>query len=156
MHQIIFYVDRQGKSSLLDYIAELENSKSKDSRIKLTKIREYVKALSENGTYLPEKYAKHLDGEIWELRPIDDRILFAGWVDGAFVLLHSFVKKSQKTPKREIEQAKRELADFKEREGKARIIRRAVSLYGMKNLTRSISRRKKSRKAICALRSSRS
>ena len=71
MHQIIFYVDRQGKSSLLDYIAELENSKSKDSRIKLTKIREYVKALSENGTYLPEKYAKHLDGEIWELRPID-------------------------------------------------------------------------------------
>ncbi len=119
LHQIIFYVDRQGKSSLLDYIAELENSKSKDSRIKLTKIREYVKALSENGTYLPEKYAKHLDGEIWELRPIDDRILFAGWVDGAFVLLHSFVKKSQKTPKREIEQAKRELADFKEREGKA-------------------------------------
>ena len=95
MHQIIFYVDRQGKSSLLDYIAELENSKSKDSRIKLTKIREYVKALSENGTYLPEKYAKHLDGEIWELRPIDDRILFAGWVDGAFVLLHSFVKKSR-------------------------------------------------------------
>lgn len=119
MHQIIFYVDRQGKSSLLDYIAELENSKSKDSQIKLTKIREYVKALSENGTYLSEKYAKHLDGEIWELRPIDDRILFAGWVDGAFVLLHSFVKKSQKTPKREIEQAKRELADFKEREGKA-------------------------------------
>ena len=119
LHQIIFYVDRQGKSSLLDYIAELENSKSKDSRIKLTKIREYVKALSENGAYLPEKYAKHLDGEIWELRPIDDRILFAGWVDGAFVLLHSFVKKSQKTPKREIEQAKRELADFKEREGKA-------------------------------------
>ena len=95
---LCFYVDRQGKSSLLDYIAELENSKSKDSRIKLTKIREYVKALSENGTYLPEKYAKHLDGEIWELRPIDDRILFAGWVDGAFVLLHSFVKKSQKTP----------------------------------------------------------
>lgn len=54
LHQIIFYVDRQGKSSLLDYIAELENSKSKDSRIKLTKIREYVKALSENGTYLPK------------------------------------------------------------------------------------------------------
>nr|DAR73153.1 MAG TPA: hypothetical protein [Caudoviricetes sp.] len=119
MHQIIFYVDRQGKSSLLDYIAELEKSKSKDSRIKLTKIREYVKALSINGTFLPETYVKHLDGEIWELRPIDNRILFAAWVDGAFVLLHSFVKKTQKTPKREIDQAKRELADFKEREGKA-------------------------------------
>lgn len=119
MHEIIFYVDRQGKSSLLDYIAELEAGKSKDSRIKLTKIREYVRALAINGTYLPETYVKHLDGEIWELRPINDRILFAGWVDGAFVLLHSFVKKTQKTPKREIDQAKRELADFREREGKA-------------------------------------
>jgi phage-related protein len=119
MYKIVFYVDRQGKSTLLDYIAELEASKSKDSRIKLTKIREYVKALAINGTYLPENYVKHLDGEIWELRPINDRILFAGWSDGAFVLLHSFVKKSQKTPQREIERAKRELADFKEREGKA-------------------------------------
>ncbi len=114
MHKIIFYADRKGKSPLMEYINELGASKSKDSRIKLTKIREYVKALAVNGTYLPDKYAKHLDGEIWELRPINDRILFAGWVDGAFVLLHSFVKK---TPKREIEQAKRELADFKEREG---------------------------------------
>ena len=118
MHQIIFYVDRQGRSPLLDYFAELETSKSKDSRIKLNKIREYVKALAINGTYLPEKYAKHLDGKIWELRPIHDRILFAGWTNGAFVLLHSFVKKTQKTPKREIEQAKRELLDFKAREGK--------------------------------------
>ena len=76
-----------------------------------------MNALSVNGTYLPDKYVKHLDGEIWELRPLNDRILFAGWVNGAFVLLHSFVKKTQKTPKREIEQAKRELNDFKEREG---------------------------------------
>ncbi len=119
MHQIIFYVDRQGRSALLDYIADLEASKSKNSRIKLNKIREYVKALSINGTYLPEKYVKHLEGEIWELRPLNDRVLFAGWIDGAFVLLHSFIKKSQKTPKREIEQAKRELLDFKVREGKA-------------------------------------
>lgn len=119
MHKIIFYADRKGKSPLMEYINELEASKSKNSRIKLTKIREYVKALAVNGTYLPDNYAKHLDGEIWELRPINDRILFAGWLDGAFVLLHSFVKKTQKTPKREIEQAKRELADFKEREGKA-------------------------------------
>lgn len=119
MHKIIFYVDRKGNSPLLRYINELETSKSKDSRIKLTKIREYVKALAVNGTYLPDRYVKHLEGEIWELRPINDRILFAGWANGAFVLLHSFVKKTQKTPKREIEQAKRELADFKEREERA-------------------------------------
>jgi phage-related protein len=118
LHEIIIYVDRHGKSTLLDYITELELGKGKDSRIKLNKIREYVKALSVNGTYLPETYVKHLEGEIWELRPISDRILFAGWVNGAFILLHCFVKKTQRTPKREIEQARREFSDFMEREGK--------------------------------------
>lgn len=118
MHKIVFYVDRRGKSQLLDYIQELEKSKSKDGRIKLTKIREYVKILSLNGAYVPDKFAKRLEGEIWELRPLDDRILFAAWAGDAFVLLHSFVKKTQKTPRREIEQAKRELADFYEREGR--------------------------------------
>ena len=117
-YEIVFYVDRNGRSQLLDYISELERKGDKDSRINLLKIREYVKALSENGTRLPENYVKHLDGEIWELRPIRNRVLFAGWLNGSFVLLHSFVKKTQKTPKREIEQAKRELDDFKEREGR--------------------------------------
>ncbi|WP_442857321.1 type II toxin-antitoxin system RelE/ParE family toxin [Butyrivibrio sp. TB] len=31
------------------------------------------------------------------------------------MLLHQFVKKTQKTPKREIDQAKRELTDYLER-----------------------------------------
>ena len=55
------------------------------------------------------------EDEIWELRPLRDRILFVAWVDGSFVLLHHFVKKTQKTPRREIEKAKRELKDLKER-----------------------------------------
>lgn len=58
---------------------------------------------------------RHLDGDILELRPIRDRILFAGVCGDAFVLLHSFVKKSQKTPPHEIEQAKREQKDFIDR-----------------------------------------
>lgn len=75
----------------------------------------YIKALQESGTRLPETYCKHLDGEIWELRPIRDRILFAAWMGDSFVLLHSFMKQTQKTPKRELDQARRELDDFKER-----------------------------------------
>ena len=115
MHTIIFYKDSKGVSPVADYINELESRADKDSRIKLNKIRDYVKALSINGTLLPETYCKHLDGDIWELRPIKDRILFAAFIDGAFVLLHVFMKQTQKTPRREIEKAKRELADFKER-----------------------------------------
>ena len=92
--------------------------KSKDCRINFNKINDYIQALSVYGTEnLTENYVKHLDGDIWELRPIRDRILFAGVVGGRYVLLHYFLKQTQKTPSREIEKAKRELADFKERSG---------------------------------------
>ena len=110
MHEIIFYEDSSGRKPVREYMRELEKSKSKDSRIKLNKINDYIQALNEN-------YVKHLDGEIWELRPIRDRILFAGVVGGRYVLLHQFMKRTQKTPAREIEKAKRELADFRERSG---------------------------------------
>ncbi|MDR2179305.1 MAG: type II toxin-antitoxin system RelE/ParE family toxin [Synergistaceae bacterium] len=40
---------------------------------------------------------------------------FAAYTGDKFVLLHHFMKKTQKTPPREIEQAKRELDDIKER-----------------------------------------
>ena len=116
MREIIFYADRHGHSPVLEDMQELGKNKGKDSRIKLNKINDYIQALSVYGTeQLTENYVKHLDGDIWELRPLRDRILFAGVVNGRYVLLHQFVKKTQKTPPREIEQAKRELADFKER-----------------------------------------
>lgn len=118
MHEIILYEDRSGRNPVREYMRELEKSKSKDSRIKLRKINDYIQALSVYGAAeLSENYVKHLDGEIWELRPIRDRILFAGVVGSRYVLLHQFVKRTQKTPAREIEKAKRELADFKERSG---------------------------------------
>ena len=118
LHEILFYRDNKGRQPVLDYLQELSRNKSKDSRIKLNKISDYIQALSVYGTeQLTENYVKHLDGEIWELRPIRDRILFAGVIGGRYVLLHQFMKQSQKTPVREIEQAKRELADFKKRSG---------------------------------------
>jgi len=60
-------------------------------------------------------YVKHLEGELWELRPVRDRIFFVAWLDGGFVLLHHFMKQTQKTPAHEIARAKRELTDLKER-----------------------------------------
>ncbi len=117
MHEIIFYEDSKGNKPVLEYIRQLANTNGKDSRIKLKKIQEYIVVLQTYGATMGEPYMKHLDGDIWELRPISDRILFAGLVNGKFVLLHQFVKKTQKTPPREIEQAKRELDDFRERSG---------------------------------------
>lgn len=115
MHKVYFYKDKNGSEPVLEYISKLAQKNDKDSRIKLNKIRDYIKILSENGTQAGEPFIKHLDGEIWELRPLRDRILFVAWINGSYILLHQFVKKTQKTPKREIEKAKRELTDIKER-----------------------------------------
>lgn len=114
MYKVRFYKTRDGREPIAEYIAELANKDDKDSRIKLKKIREYIKVLSEYGTQAGEPYIKHLDGEIWELRPLRDRILFVSWINGSYVLLHHFMKKTTKTPAREIEKAKRELADLRE------------------------------------------
>lgn len=69
----------------------------------------------EHGTAAGESYVKHLDGEIWELRPLRDRILFFAWDGKSFILLSHFMKSTQKTPKSEIEKAKRLMKDFRER-----------------------------------------
>ena len=70
------------------------------------------------GLNLREPYIKKLDHEIWELRPLRDRILFASWCNNKFILLSIFMKQTQKTPQREIEKAKRLLKDYKERNDK--------------------------------------
>ena len=115
MYKIHFYKDRNGNEPVLEYLRQISARQDKDSRIKANKINDYIEALAQYGTLAGVPYIKHLDGEIWELRPLRDRILFVAWHNGSFVLLHPFMKKTQKTPAREIKKAKRELADMIER-----------------------------------------
>jgi phage-related protein len=117
MFEIEIYEDAKGKSPIADFLDALnEKAKtSKNERIRLKKIVEYLELLKNYGTRAGVPATKHLDGEIWELRPTMDRILFAYWKDNKYVLLHHFVKKTNKTPKREIEKAKYILIDFLER-----------------------------------------
>ena len=72
MYRVYFYCDKHGQRPIADCIAKLALKGDKDSRIKLNKIRDYIKALSLYGTQAGEPYMKHLDGDIWELRPIRD------------------------------------------------------------------------------------
>lgn len=69
------------------------------------------------GTRIGEPVTKYLDNNIWELRPLSNRILYAYWKNNKFVLLHHFIKKTQKTPKKELERAKRNLKSYLERYG---------------------------------------
>ncbi len=115
MHNIIIYEDKNGESEIEKYLHGLSIKNDKDSRIKYNKIIAYVRILKKNGLNIGEPFIKHLDAEIWELRPIRDRILFASLYNNKFILLNVFVKKSQKTPRSEIEKAKRLLEDYKKR-----------------------------------------
>ncbi len=86
MYEIYFYRDKNGKEPVKDYIAGLAAKKDKNSRIKLNKIMDYLKTLSEYGTRAGEPYIKHI-----------------------------FMKQTQKTPQREIERAKRNFIDYQGR-----------------------------------------
>ncbi len=115
MYSIRFYKDKDGREPLKEYLKELGAKSDKNSRINFNKIRDYIKILSEYGTRAGEPYVKHLDGEIWELRPLRNRILFFAYDGKQYILLSHFIKKTQKTPKREIEKAKNLINDYAER-----------------------------------------
>jgi len=117
MYEVIFYQDKNGNEPIKEYIYQLSQMQhSKDARIKLKKIFEYIGQLKTYGLSAGKPAIDHITGtDLYELRPTSDRIFFAYWKDDTFVLLHHFVKKTQKTPPREIAQAQRNLKDFLER-----------------------------------------
>lgn len=115
---VVYYENKQGESEIEEYITSLSEKEDKDSRINANKIAEYIFRLQQYGTRIGKPTIDKIEGtELWELRPLRNRIFFAYWKDNMFVLLHHFVKKTNKTPRREIEQAERNLKDWKERFG---------------------------------------
>jgi phage-related protein len=94
MYDVIFYSDSKGNEPIADFIYELrqKSSTNKDARINFNKIIAYINLLSKNGTRIGEPVTKYLDGDIWELRPLDNRILYAYYKDNTFILLHHFIK----------------------------------------------------------------
>jgi phage-related protein len=119
VYEVKFYRDKNGKSEIVEYLDELKErgETSKNERVNRDKILAYIGALERYGTRIGTPIAKHIGDSLWELRPLANRIFFFYWKDNKFVLLHHFIKKSQKTPPREIEQAWAKLKDFLERHG---------------------------------------
>jgi phage-related protein len=117
MFDILFYKDRHGHQPIQELLDEYSDKArtSKDARIQRDKILAAFLALKKYGTRVGEPTVKHIDGTLWELRPLAHRVLFFHWRGNKFVLLHHFIKKTQKTPAREIEQARRNMRDFLER-----------------------------------------
>lgn len=108
-----FLKTKSGENEVQNYIKKLQNNNNKTDRIKLNKIIAYMRMLEEKGLALGEPYIKHISGNIWEMRPLRDRILFATLENNKFIILNQFIKMTQKTPRREIEKAKRILENYK-------------------------------------------
>ncbi len=114
MYKIEFYENANGESEVWDFLEALrvKSANSKDARIQYNQIVFYIDLLSKNGTQLPQNITKHIEEDIWELRPGNNRVFYFYYDQTQYVLLHHFRKKSQKTPKREITRAKAERDDY--------------------------------------------
>lgn len=114
MYKIEFYENKRGESEVWDFLEALreKSQSSKDARIQYNQIIFYIDLLAKNGTNLPVNITKHLEEDIWELRPGNNRVFYFYYDESQYVLLHYFRKKSQKTPKREITRAKAERDDY--------------------------------------------
>jgi phage-related protein len=115
MRKIIFYTTQSGKCPIADFLDSLNAKQAK----KVT----WVLNLIENKHRVPIEYFKKLTGTsgIWETRVQSGSDIFRllGFIDlGMLVVLtNGFVKKSQKTPKKEIEIAENRKSDYLRRKG---------------------------------------
>ena len=114
MYTVEFYEARDGQCPVWEFLEDLriKSASNKDARIQHKQASLYIELLQQNGTRLNDNITKHLEDGIWELRPGNNRVFYFFYENNTFVLLHQFRKKSQKTPKREIEKAKSERIDY--------------------------------------------
>jgi len=110
--KIKFYTKKNGKSPVLEFIKKLDYK----TRLKVFWTFELIK----NENNVSTKYFKKLKGtsEIWEIRVKQNKnaYRFLGFVyRNIFIILnHAFVKKTKKTPTKEIGVAKKRKEEFYE------------------------------------------
>lgn len=111
-YEVIFYEKTNGECPVEDFL----NAQSHKMRAKIIGLLEI---LEEKGNLLREPYSKHLEDGIFEIRckvgSDITRILYFFYYDGKIVLTNGFVKKTQKTPVKEIHLARTRRNDFVER-----------------------------------------
>lgn len=108
--QIDFYEDEQGESNVKEFLDSIENEKLK------AKVLKDIGLLQNRGTELRKPHADYIEDGIWELRTKQSsnisRILYFTFTNNKIVLLNGFIKKQQKTPRNEIDRAKKYKNDY--------------------------------------------
>ena len=105
---IRFYKSRDGCDPVTEFILGLP---PKDR----AKVLWNIRLLESEGIRIREPHSKALEKNLFELRVIHgnniQRVFYYLFDGTTFVLLHGFTKKTQKTPAREIETARKRRAD---------------------------------------------
>lgn len=113
--KIIFYDKPDGTEPAKDFLISLDEKMR--ARMVWT-----IGLLEKNGTDLRMPYSEHLIDGIFELRAKVgsniSRVLFFFVIGSKVVLTNGFIKKTQKTPKKEIELAKKYRNEYLNREEK--------------------------------------
>jgi phage-related protein len=116
---IDFYKTAGGRSPAEEFIRSLPDKAR-------AKVNRTIELLATLGFALPMPHNRKVEGvkKLWELRvqspPQIHRIFYFAPVGRRFILLHGFTKKTEKTPKREIEIAVARMKDFLARESQER------------------------------------
>ncbi|MEW4413011.1 type II toxin-antitoxin system RelE/ParE family toxin [Clostridium sp. AN503] len=110
--EILFYQKANGEEPAKDFILQ------QDPKMK-AKLLRIIEMIGTNGNVLGEPYTKSLSDGIYEIRAKHSsditRVLYFFEVGGRIVLTNGFVKKTDKTPRREIETAKKYRNDYRRR-----------------------------------------
>ena len=111
--QVEFYDTEDGRTPTQEFLDSLEPKMN-------AKMVGLMEILEEKGYSLREPYSAPLEDGIFELRAVQgsniSRALFFFYVQGRIVITHGFIKKTQKTPRAQIELAKKYRADFLRRQ----------------------------------------
>jgi len=114
--KIIFYMDTRGNSPVEDFLNELDAK----TRARFLWALEQLRARNVHAT---EPLVGKVHGKLWELRRASDgnifRVLYFFFRGRQIVLLSAFQKKTDKTPRQEIEVAHRRMEDFLNRAQKS-------------------------------------
>lgn len=109
-----YYTDANGKEPVADFIDSLPVAAQ-------AKVLRLTALLADYGVLLKEPYTKRIKGKIRELRIIDNlgavRILYFTYTGRRFILLHGFIKKTDRTPEKKIMLAEKRMNDFLNRQG---------------------------------------
>lgn len=112
---VIFYEKEDGSEPAKEFLNSLDTKM-------LAKMARTIAVLQINGSALREPYSKPLEDGIFELRAKVgsdiSRVLFFFFIDRRIILTNGFIKKTNKTPKSEIEKANQYRADYLCREAK--------------------------------------